>query len=337
MATVVEVARRANVSPGIVSRLLNEDPTLRVRDDTRERILRAASELDYSPNIAARTLRMSRSGTIGLAVHDASNPIYSEIIAGAQSEATSAGCALMLADIDALADGGAIFRRMVSSGSIDGLLLQRAGTGSDAFVSKVAAKRVPVVALNDRMEGAVGSVGVDDYAAASLAMRHLLELGHRDIAFLSVDGELPRSELRRQAWEDALRDAGSPVDPSLIVDGGHTTDSGYAGMRAILERDEKPTAVFAANVLAGVGALTACRDHGVRVPEEVSIVGLHDFPLAAHLSPGLTIVKLPLFEMGARAVRLLLMQLDDGVSRHEIVDDPPPLLVVRQSTARKRE
>ncbi|WP_404444778.1 LacI family transcriptional regulator [Microbacterium marinum] len=333
VATVTEVARRANVSPGIVSRLLNEDPTLRVREDTRQRILQAAKDLDYSPNAAARALRMSRSGTIGLAVHDASNPVYTEIIAGAQDEATRAGYALMLADVDALAQGGAIFRRVISSGSIDGLLLQRGDTDADAFVSRLTEKRVPMVVLNDRTEGHLGSVGVDDYAASMLAMSHLLGLGHRAIGYLGVDGALPRSELRRRGWEDSLRAAGVPIDRSMVVNGGHTAQSGYEGMTTMLARPQRPTAVFAANVLAGVGALSACRDQGVRVPEEMSVVGLHDFPLAEHLSPRLTVVRLPLFQMGARAVQLLLKQFDDGVTHHETITEPAPLMVVRESSS----
>lgn len=336
MTTVTEVAKRANVSPGIVSRLLNEDPTLRVREETRQRILQAARDLDYSPNAAARALRMSRSGTIGLAVHDASNPVYSEIIAGAQDEATRAGYVLMLADVDALAQGGAIFRRMISSGSIDGLLLQRAGTGTDAFVSKLTAKRVPMVVLNDRTEGNLGSVGVDDYAASMLATNHLLDLGHRKIGYLSVDGDLPRSGLRQRGWEDALRAAGIATDPSMIVNGGHTAQAGYEGMTTMLTRPQRPTAIFAANVLAGVGALSACGDQRIRVPDEMSVVGLHDFPLAEHLSPRLTVVKLPLFQMGARAVQLLLKQMEDGVAHHETISEPAPIMVVRESSATPR-
>lgn len=336
MSTVTDVAKRANVSPGIVSRLLNEDPTLRIREETRQRILQAASDLDYSPNVAARALRMSRSGTIGLAVHDASNPVYSEIIAGAQDEATRAGYALMLADVDALAQGGAIFRRMISSGSIDGLLLQRVDTVTDAFVSKLTAKRIPMVFLNDSAEGPIGSVGVDDYAASRLATNHLLELGHRKIGYLSLDGDLPRSELRRRGWEDALQAAGIAIETSMIADGGHTAQSGYDGMTTLLARPARPTAIFAANVLAGVGALSACRDQGIRVPEEMSVVGLHDFPLAEHLSPRLTVVKLPLFQMGALAVRLLLEQFDDGDAPHETIREPAPVMVVRESTAAPR-
>lgn len=336
MTTVVDVASRAHVSPGIVSRLLNGDPTLRVREETRQRILQAASDLDYSPNAAARTLRMSRSGTIGLAVHDASNPVYSEIIAGAQAAATAAGSVLMLTDVNVLAQGGVIFRRMMSSGSIDGLLLQRAGTDSDAFVSRLAAKRVPIVLLNDRTDGDLGSVGVDDYTAAVLGTEHLLALGHREIGYLGVDGDLPRTSLRRAGWDDALTDAGLEVDPAWVVTGGHTAQAGFDAMSVILGQRRRPTAIFAANVLAGVGALTACRDNAVAVPADISVIGLHDIPLADHLSPRLTVVKLPLFEMGARAVGVLLEHLDDGIPRHEIIADPAPILVVRDTTARPR-
>lgn len=336
MATVIDVARRAQVSPGTVSRLLNGDPTLRVREQTRQRVLAAAKELDYSPNVAARTLRMSRSGTLGLAVHDASNPVYTEIIAGAQDEATRAGYALMLADVDALAQGGAIFRRMISSGSIDGLLLQRAGTETDDFVSKLTARRVPMVVLNDHTEGQLGSVGVDDYAASALATKHLLDLGHRTVGYLGLDGDLPRAERRRSGWEDTLRAAEITADPRMIIEGGHTAQSGYDGMSTMLDLPRRPTAVFAANVLAAVGALSACRDRGIRVPDDISVVGLHDFPLAEHLFPRLSVVKLPLFQMGARAVQVLLEQFDDGVAHHETITDPPPVMVVRESTAPPR-
>lgn len=336
MATVSDVARSAQVSVGMVSRLLNEDPTLRIRAETRDRILQAASELNYTPNSAARALRMSSSGTIGLAVHDASNPIYSAIIAGAQAEATAAGYALMLADVDALAQGGKVFRRVMSSGAIDGLLLQRAGTISDSVVSKLAAQQIPIVLLNDRTEGEISSVGVDDYAGAHLATEHLISLGHRRIGFLQVDGPEARSERRQQGWVDALANAGIERDPRLVIVGGHTADDGYAGMRKMLELAERPTAVFAANVLAGVGALTACRDSGVVVPDQISIVGLHDIPLAEHLAPRLTVARLPLFEMGARAIGILVEQLADGKLRHETIVSPGPLMIVRESTSRVR-
>jgi DNA-binding LacI/PurR family transcriptional regulator len=223
MPTVSDVARLAAVSPGVVSRLLNGDQTLRIREETKTRVLAAARELDYAPNYAARALRKARSGLIAIGVHDATNPIYSAIIEGAQSAATEAGYALMLADVDALAHDDAAFRRIITGGAIDGLLLQRAGTRSDTLIEKIASGSVPTVLLNDHTRGSIGSIAVDDYAAAHLATTHLVELGHRRIALLQVDGPKSRTDRRRRGWEDALREAGLDVDADLVVNGGHTS------------------------------------------------------------------------------------------------------------------
>lgn len=336
MATVSDVARLAQVSVGVVSRLLNADPTLRVREETKARVHAAVRELNYTPNNAARALRKARSGVIGLAVHDASNPVYSEIIAGAQSEARRAGYAIMLSDVDALATDDQSFQRIVSSGAIDGLLLQRAGTSSDALIARIAAGTIPTVLLNDRTRGSVGSVAIDDYAAARLAVSHLVELGHTRIALLQVDGPQNRTDRRRRGWAEALAEAGVPASEDLIYPGGHTPDGGYRGMERILAAAERPTAVFCANVLSAVGALSAARDAGVDVPGEVSVVGLHDVFLADYLSPRLTVVKLPLFEMGARAVGMVLEQAADRRALHETITDPAPVMVSRASTAPPR-
>ena len=331
MPTVADVARLAQVSPGVVSRLLNGDASLRIRSETKDRVLAAARELDYAPNYAARALRRARSGLIAIGVHDASNPIYSAITEGAEAAATEAGYALMLADVDALAHDDAAFRRIVAGGAIDGLLLQRAGTRSDALIAKIASGSVPTVLLNDHTRGTIGSIAVDDYSAARLATGHLVELGHRRIAFLQVDGPKSRTDRRRRGWEDALRTAGIEPDPRLVAIGGHTPEDGEEGMRYLLE-DGGFTAVFVANILAAVGAISAAREAGVGVPDDLSVVAMHDFALAPHLSPALTTVRLPLREMGARAVGMLLARLDDGVdASHEVVSTPAPVLVVRGS------
>lgn len=333
MATVSDVAKLAEVSVGVVSRLLNGDETLRVRETTKARVLAAAQELNYTPNYAARALRKSKVGVIGLAVHDASNPVYSEIIAGAQAEARRAGYALMLSDVDALATDDEVFKRVISSGAIDGLLLQRAGTTSDALISRIAAGSVPTVLLNDRTRGSIGSVAIDDYAAARLAVSHLIGLGHRRIALLHVDGPPNRSDRRRRGWSDAMSEAGLPAPDSLVFPGGHTPAGGYRGMEKILSVSERPTAVFAANVLSAVGALSAARDAGVAIPHDISVIGLHDVSLADYLSPRLTVVKLPLYEMGARAIRLVLEQAANNQPKHETITDPKPRMVIRASTA----
>lgn len=329
--TIADVARLAQVSPGLVSRLLNGDTSLRVRSETEERVRAAAKELDYSPNSVARALRRARSGLIAIGVHDAANPIYSAITEGAEAAASEAGYALMLADVDALAHDDAAFRRVVAGGAIDGLLLQRAGTESDALIAKIASRTVPTVLLNDRTRGSIGSIAVDDYAAAHVATSHLVELGHRRIALLQVDGPKSRTDRRRRGWEDALAAAGLDPDPALIANGGHTPEDGANGMRTLLAKGGF-TAVFVANMLSAVGAVSSAREAGRTVPDDLSVVAMHDFGLAPYLSPALTTVRLPLREMGARAVGMLLEQLHGGAATHEVVSSPAPLLIVRDST-----
>lgn len=331
MASIVEVARAAGVTPGVVSRLLNGDPELRVRPETRERVLAAVRDLEYTPNYAARALRRARVGTLGLAVPGISNPVYNAIVEGAQSAVSERGYVLLLADVLELARDNETFARVMRSGAIDGLIMLRAGSSVDQVVAKVAAERVPTVLVNDRSR-TLTSVGVDDRAGARLATEHLIELGHRDIAQLRLDGRFSRARDRIKGWEDALQAAGLEPDPALIVDGGHTSDAGYAGMQRLLAARRPPTAVFAASVLSAVGAITAAREAGLRVPEDLSVVGYHDVFFAQHLTPALTVVRLALHAMGRTAVQVLLDLLDGRPARHVMVTEPGPELVVRGSS-----
>jgi len=334
MATVVDVAARAGVSIAVVSRVLNGDQRLRVRDETRQRVLDAASALNYTPNHAARALAQSKAHILGLAVHDASNPLYSPIIAGAQSAAAERGYALMLADVEALAHDDQLFRRLVSSGSVDGIILQRAATQSDELVERIASSRIPIVLMNETSERPeISSVAVDDEQGAYVATMHLIAQGHRRIAHLQVDGPASRDAARTRGWERALRDAQLPVEAALLVPGGHLSEQGYRAMRALLERRASFTAVFAANPLVAIGALRACADEGVSVPDDISLVSLHDVSLADFITPRLTTVRMPLFEMGRRAVDLALRHLENATSQHELVLTEEPVLIVRESTA----
>lgn len=327
--SITDVARVAGVTPAVVSRVLNGDPTLQVREQTRDRVLTAARDLDYAPSHAARALRSSRSNTLGLAVHDMANPLYGEIIMGAQRAATDAGYVLLLADIDGLARGDVTFRRAVQGGAMDGLLLQRAGTAADRKIVKTASSRIPTVLLNDR-SSALAAAALDDVGGSRLATRHLLELGHRRIGHLRLGGT-SRSGARARGWRETLTQAGE--EPRWLADGGHTIETGRQGMHELLAGPERPTAVVAGNVLAAVGALTAARESGLAVPDDLSLIAFHDIPYAAHLTPPLTTVAMPLHELGAAAVTLLLERLDGGKERQVVVREPPPRLVERGSTA----
>ena len=336
MATVVDVARRAGVSLGVVSRVLNGDPALRVRDETRARVHEAAISLDYTPSSAARALRGAHAGVIGLAVHDASNPVYRDIIAGAQAAAVRGGSALLLADVTALATDDSVFRHIVASGAIDGLLLQRGATPADELIQRIADQSIPIVLLNEIASGLAGSVAVDDEQASRVATEHLIALGHRRIAILQVDGPADRVDRRYRGWSTALDNACIPDSDRVMEHGGHLMDSGYRGMTRLLDRERPPTAVFAANALAGVGALAAARDAGVIVPVDLSIFALHDVFFAEYLSPPLSVVALPLRALGEHGVQQVLDRLDGATPRHELITETLPSLRLRGSTGPPR-
>ncbi|HEY8457204.1 MAG TPA: LacI family DNA-binding transcriptional regulator [Actinopolymorphaceae bacterium] len=334
MTSITEVARHAGVSPSIVSRLLNGDPTLRIRTDTRERVLAAVEELDYAPNHAARALRRSRVGTIGLAVPDMHNPVYATILEGARPAATEHGFVLMLTDLDDLASDTTTFRRIVRGGAIDGLLLQRNSTAAGRVVDRVAPSRLPLVILNERVRSPASGVAVDDRAAARLATRHLIEHGHTDIAHLRLGGRNSRSRDRQAGWEDALREAGIPVSRDLLGHGGVVPETGYRGLTELLARDRRPTAVFVGSVLAAVGALAAARDAGLTVPDDLSVIGFHDTWLAEHVDPPLSVVRLPLEEMGREAIRVLVDLIEGKPPQQVMVSTPEPTLIIRSSTGK---
>lgn len=332
--SITDVARAAEVTVGVVSRVLNDDPTLQVRPETRERVLAAARRLDYTASHAARAMRGGRSYAIGLAVHDVSNPVYGRIITGAQKAAAEAGYVLLLADVEALAEGDSTFRRAIHSGAIDGLLLLRAGDSADRRVLREATQRIPTVLVNDRST-THASVALDDIAGARLATQHLIDLGHKQIGHLRIRGT-SRSGARLRGWRDALHRAGLAEDPRWIVDAGHVMDTGYEGMRQLLALDTLPTAVLVANVLAGIGAVTAARDAGLSVPGDLSMIAYHDVPYAAHVVPALTTVQMPLDGLGASGVALLLERLAGADPRHVVVREPAPKLILRGSTAPPR-
>lgn len=331
MATVNDVARLAGVSTGTVSRVLSGDESLRVRPETRDRVIEAARKLDYTPNHAARSLRRSRAGLLGIAVHDTTNPVYAAIMEGAQQAAIEAGYMMLVADVDALASDEALFRRLVSSGALDGLLLQRVGSSADVFVSRVVSTRMPFVLINEPPGGEASCVSADDVAAARLGTDHLLDLGHQRIGLLTTSPDHERSRLRAVGWSTALEERGLRADLNAVRDGGQSAHAGYGAMRDLLASGTDVTAVVVSNVLSGLGALRACADLGVRVPEELSIVAIHDVELGETSVPRLTVVALPLAEMGRTAITLLVERIEGKAPRHVTLEQGPRL-IVRESS-----
>lgn len=331
-ANLQAVAERAGVSVSLVSRILSGDDAVRARPETRERVRAAARELGYRPHGAARALRLAKAGALGLVVHDMSNPIHAEIIRGAQAAATARGQVLLLSDAAQLAGNPDAFAQLVGPGRIDGLLWQGSGEPYDDELTARAAEHLPTLLVNSRSRAGVPALRLDDERAARLAVRHLVDLGHRDIAYLGGRPGADLTERRHAGYVTELAAHGIPVRPEWTVEREWDAPAGYAGMSELLAMRPLPSAVFVANVVVAVGALAAAREAGVRVPAELSVVAVHDAWFVAHGAPPLTTVRLPLGRLGETAVAMLLDGDESRADGGLVIDTPAPELLVRGST-----
>jgi DNA-binding LacI/PurR family transcriptional regulator len=328
-ATLREVAEKAGVAVPTASRVLNQDPSVRVRDETRKRITDTAHALGYSPSSIARSLRGSRTGSIGLIMHDLASPINVALLKGAQSRCTEAGSVTLLADFADLATNDSQLRTILERGRLDGVILQTGYGPGDRLVEDIAST-LPAVLVNSEGSSAAPSISLEDDVAGSLATEHLAGLGHRRIAFIGGPKGAASSERRERGYRKTMDEHGLK---SMLVPGGWTAVSGVAAVKALLQRKRRPTAVVVANAVTAAGVLSAFRDAQVSVPEQISVVAIHDPWFVDHLWVALTTVRLPLFELGFGAAGMLFDRLDGKTKvLDRFIDDPRPELVRRQST-----
>ena len=325
-ATIADVARLARVDPSVVSRVINGNERLVIKPETRARVFDAIRELNYHPNAAARSLRTSQSGTFGLLIPDFTNPIYAEIIAGAEGAATERDALLLVGS--AIEDRPERYVQMLASGRVDGLLLA-IDTLKPETVSAMMNTARPVVSVNQRIDGVDRTILADDEGASRIAVKHLYELGHRHIAHLRGPERSDTAKRRLAGYRKALASCGIPAEDAVVVGGGYTTESGVAAARELLALEPRPTAAVIANIAAAIGAMSTLRDAGVRVPQDMSLVAIHDIALAEHLAPPLTTVSMPLAEMGAAGVAMLSGDGTEGVT----VVKKPTELIERKSCA----
>ena len=320
-----DVAKRAGVSYQTVSRVLNDSPAL--RDSTRQRVLGAIEELGYRPNPAARALVTSRSNTIG--VLSSQSALYGPTtsIQAIEVAARASGYRLSVTSIDS-GDYESIRAGLdfLLGQSIDALVVLAPQVRVFEAIREVSIS-VPFVTLEATELDPGRSISVDQASGARMAVRHLIELGHTDILHIGGPSDWIEARARFDGYAGELRDAG--LQPRTEIVGDWTADFGYrTGLELLRGRDF--TAVFCGNDQTALGLMHACRELGIRVPEDLSIVGFDDTPESAHFAPGLTTVRQNFAEIGRRAVELLLAELrgDDELDHAPIA----PELVIREST-----
>jgi LacI family transcriptional regulator len=327
---MADVARHAGVSPAVVSRLVNRDDGLSVRAETRARVLAAIEELGYRPNATARSLRRAKVDAFGLIIPSFDNPVYAEIIKGAEAAAIEMGCVLLTGST---AGSGLLpteYADQLSSGRVDGLLLADAEAGASLTGGQRPIK-VPYLMVNRRLPGSDRWIVLDDEQAAGMAVAHLASLGHTKIGHIAGPPSADTAARRAAGYQAAMRAAGLSAPAELMMRAEYTPAGGAEAMGRLLDLDPAPTAVFVANVAAAAGALHAAAMRGVAVPAQVSVITVHDLSLAAYLTPALSTVRMPLAGLGAYALRLLAELPADVPIRETFASQME--LVIRGSTA----
>jgi LacI family transcriptional regulator len=328
--TIVDVAAQAGVSSGTVSRVINGD--VHVRRQTRERVLQVMHDLGYSVNRQARSLAGGKTDVIGLIVPDLGTAYIGEIIRGIDMELGRTGLDLILYTTHRTASKEANYVANLAQGMVDGLLLVLPRSPAD-YIEALTRRGFPFVLVDHQGTGrACPAVGATNWQGAYDATKYLLQLGHTRIGFITGSMDLGCSQDRLAGYRAALRDHQLAARPELEYEGDFLQPDGYAGGSAFLDLAEPPTAIFASNDVMAMGVMDAVRNRGLRIPDDISVVGFDNIPQSAVVFPPLTTVEQPLEQMGRAATQLLMRILkkrDETMGRMEL----PTQLVVRSSSS----
>ncbi|WP_168218366.1 LacI family DNA-binding transcriptional regulator [Nocardioides eburneiflavus] len=310
--SIKDVAQRAGVSVTTVSHVLNDTPGKRISDDTRSRVRRAADELSYQPNGVARSLRLQRSQILAMVSDQiATTPHAGLIILGAQEAASKHGWLLMLVNSGGDRETERAEIQALQQRQVDGFLY--ASMYHQVVDVPPELGDSPLTLLDARCDDQrIPSVAPDEVQGGQAATQLLLDMGHRRIGLINNVDDIPATEGRLEGYLRALREAGLEPDDDLVVRDLSEASGGYRAGLALLDRAPRPTAIFCFNDRMAMGLYQAAAERGLRIPEDLSVVGFDNQELIADgLRPGLTTVALPHYEMGAWAVETLIRRLGD--------------------------
>jgi len=333
--TQADVAKLAGVSQATVSYVLSDNAVISVPEETRGRILAAVDELGYVPNGIARSLRTRRTYMIAAVIPDITNPFYPAFERGVQEAAEASGYDLIVFNTGGTAEKERRCVRSLQQGRVDGVVAVFFHLKAEDL-RPLLERNVALVRLEAVKKGAGGldlpldNLYVDNVAASRAAVEHLIGRGHERIGMIAGQGG-PR-QARVRGYHGALAEHGLPPDEALLRDGDFSEEGGHRAMRSLLEGPLPPTAVFAASDVMAVGALVAIREAGLRVPEDVAVVGFDDIPVARLITPPLTTVAQFQENLGVRAAGMLLERLDGKAPERGRSEEMPYELIVREST-----
>jgi len=340
--TIYEVAKKAGVGIGTVSRVLNNSS--QISPETRDRVLKVIKALHYQPHVMAQGLARKKSLTIAALIPFFTGHFYVELLKGIQQATAQHKYDLILYSIEDVHDKDFYLKRALQQRRVDGVLLVSLPL-SDPFAKEFRRKKLPLV-LVDAFHREFDSITVNNQTGAYVAAQHLLQLGHQRLAMITGHRESAPAQHRHAGFQNALQEAGVKIAGELIissdalgkeaatVNDGFNKEAGYLGMKQLLLLDGKrPTGVFVASDIQALGAMKAVRESGLRIPEDIAIVGFDDIELAEYV--GLTTVRQPMFQMGKQAVERLMALIDhkDSLRQHLRIETE---LIVRESSGSVR-
>ena len=332
--TIREVAREANVSVATVSRVLNESGP--VRADTRRRVEEVARQLGYSPNRAAQTLITKKTSALGVVLPSLYGEFFSEVIRGIDQTAQRHGYHVLVSSShNHESEVEAALRTM--RGRVDGLIVMWPDMDARAAVTSLPPPEIlPVVLLNCAIDGsAFDSITIENFEGAYAMVRHLIACGHRRIAMITGPERNHDAAERLRGYRAALRDAGIGEAHACEVPGDFRERSGYRAAAELVRRDPRPTAIFAGNDSMAIGALSALREGGVRVPEDMAVAGFDDIPMARYMDPPLSSVHVDISALGEHATSRLLAALEGDRRQERRRETLPTTLMIRRSCGGK--
>ncbi|MFD1362073.1 LacI family DNA-binding transcriptional regulator [Lentibacillus salinarum] len=327
MSTIQEVAKYAGVSVATVSRVINKSDT--VTEKTRLRVEKIIEELNYEPSALGRNLRTSESRLLLVLLPSISNPFYSEIINGIQDTVISQGYNILLCETDSNPEREAIYFNMLRNRLADGIISMDPTVNKDKLIELAA--NYPIVHCSEYDEdGTVAHVTINNELAAYQAVRHLIKLGQKNIALINTDETFLYARERRRGYEKALLEFGLPIRKEWIYHADKLEfQRGQQAVRKLFQQDDKPTAFFAVSDIYAIGALKEINAKGLRVPDDIALVGFDKISFSNMTYPTLTTVAQPMYRMGCTAADMIINKICGKEVESIILDHE---LVIREST-----
>ncbi|PGY11937.1 LacI family DNA-binding transcriptional regulator [Bacillus sp. AFS031507] len=317
MVGIIDVAKMAKVSTATVSRVLSKNEN--VSSKTRDKVLEVVNQLEYKPNRLASNLRKMSSKTVMAVVPDITNPFFSSILQGFKDVALEYGYHVLLGDTGNSLEQERVYINLVKERVVDGLILATARLPKEEILA--ASQEIPVVLACEYIDGFdIPTVAIDNVSAAREAVEHLIHIGHRRIGLITGPLGVILSKDRVKGYYQALNLNEISIEGVLIQEGDFSVTSGYETMLKLLALDDPPTAVFATNDEMAVGAMKAIKQRGLKVPNDISVIGFDDIPLCKLVEPELTTISQPRYDMGYQAMQMLLTIIEKGnLTRKQIV------------------